>query len=460
MKGDAENFQPTLNVVWDFSSWASLKSITGYQDHQLFQNYDVDGNARDLVDFLHHREWTHAVSQEFNLYGSTQWFTWLAGSLYMIEHYNENFYPVSVPEEAGGVGLTIKQRATERVNSYSFFSDGTVPLPKNFKLFGGLRFTDDKKTMDQTFFLRAGGGNLGVPVIPIDIPLPNESCHHLVHKDSFTNLSPRYGVQWEPNAQINVYAKRSFGYNAGGENAANCANPYKAETLDTIETGVKSRWFEGRLVANVTLFRNEFKDFQIFKFVEQNPGVPLTTALLINAPRAEMLGGEFEFVVAATEQLTLNAGLSLLHSEYVKFEDIDDRTPGGPFQDLSGRQLSNAPNHTVNLGAEYTWPIAARWLGEGSFYLSTFRLRGEYYHTDYIVFRPFGHKDDGSQKNYSIVNFFATVASRDEKYELRVFGKNLTDSQYFGFMAPGGTASIGIAGGPPRTFGIELTVGL
>src|SRR5205807_5711124 len=110
-----------------------------------------------------------------------------------------------------------------------------------------------------------------------------------------------------------------------------------------------------------------------------------------------------------------SAGVSLLHSYYGKFEDIDDRNPRGPFENLKGKQLSNAPNYTLMLGTEYAWPVpdwsrigpvSERLLGGSA--ISTFRLRAEFYHTDYILFRPFGHEDD-KQKNYSIVNFFATL---------------------------------------------------
>jgi outer membrane receptor protein involved in Fe transport len=90
--------------------------------------------------------------------------------------------------------------------------------------------------------------------------------------------------------------------------------------------------------------------------------------------------------------------------------------------------------------------------------LNTFRLRGEWYHTDYILFRPFGHREDNRQKNFSILNLFATLASRNDNLEFRVFGKNLTDAQYFGFIASAQAFSLGVPGGPPRTFGAELTL--
>jgi iron complex outermembrane receptor protein len=461
-EGDTENVNGAFTLLAEFG-WASLRSITGYQEHASHQKYDVDGTSRDLV-YVYRKDATAAVSQEFNLFGTTRWFNWLVGSHYMTESYQSNFDPVFIPGLAAGVGAVSHGRGHEYLDTYSFFGDATVPLPAHFKAFGGLRFTSDRKKLVQSSILNAGGGMLlmiiPTPVIPINVP--SGTCDTLKFTDHFSNLSPRYGLQWEPSETINVYAKQSFGYNAGGHNAVSCDNPYNSETLDTIETGVKSRWFGGKLVANVALFRNEFKNFQIFKFLIEGSN-PSPVIKVINADAAEMFGGEFELIALLSESLTLNAGLSLLHSKYVKYSDRDDENPNGPVQDLAGKQLSNAPNYTISLGAEYAWSIP-EWLSLGrnpSFAPGAFRLRGEVYHTDYIVFRPFPHPED-RQSNYSIVNSYATVASRDEKFELRFFAKNLTDTQYFGFKLPGPGGllgeGLGVPGGPPRNFGTELTV--
>jgi iron complex outermembrane receptor protein len=469
MKGDAENYQGALNTQWDFS-WGSLKSITGYQDHVLFKNVDLDGTARSLYWYKSWRDSSRAFTQEFNLYGSTQWFTWLAGSHFMHEDYETVFDPIALPDFAFGQGLTIVVRAFEKVDSYSFFGDGTVLLPWSFKLFGGLRFTHDQKSLLQSLHAEPGSGLLVGPpgtaspiLIPgIGLPVPQEACENLRSKDSFHNVSPRYGLGWEPTEDVDIYVKESFGYNAGGHNFTVCNNAYKSETLDTIEGGVKTTWFRGRLVANTAIFTNDYKNFQTLK----NSSALLVE--IVNAPAASMVGAELELMGRPLDQLTVNAGTSLLHSEYVKFEDTDPTNPNAGVQNLKGHQLSGAPNYTVNLGAEYEWPLPDRWqsifgaLTPNALAPRALRFRPEWFHSDLVVFRPYassapyGGKED-KQKNYSIFNLFVTVTSRDEKLELRLFGKNLLDRQYYAEKF--GTAfgqRIGI-GAPPRTFGAELT---
>jgi iron complex outermembrane receptor protein len=420
--------------------------------------------AADVVFFRRRVASTKAISQEFNLIGQNEWFNWLVGAHVMDEHFSSSFAPIHLPRHAEGLGLTVGALGHEKSSSYSFFGDSTVNLLWNFKAFGGLRFTHDEKRTIQTVYLRAGGGLL--PEIGPTVPPQAGTCENLKFKDKFTNLSPRYGLSWEPTEQINLYAKESFGYNAGGHYFNGCNDGYKAETLDTIEVGAKTRWFGGRLVANVSLYTSEFKDFQVFKVIG-------TSSTVVNAPLAKMRGAEFEFVAEPLEQLTLNSGISLLHSYYVKFKDIDVANPNFGFngatvpalmeEDLSGHQLNSAPNYTFNLGAEYAWPIPLQLSGFNLGYLplNTLRLRGEWYLTDYIVFRPyngtgFGGAED-RQKGYQLFNAFATLSSPGDKYQLRFFVKNLTNYEYFGYkIAAAWGQRLGV-GGMPRWFGVEIT---
>jgi iron complex outermembrane receptor protein len=451
MEGDLENTQGALNVKWDLP-WFSLKSITGLQDHNLSNKWDSDGMAADVVFFRTRTASSTAFSQEFNLIGSNQWINWLAGSHVMSEHFSSNFAPIFLPRHAFGVGLTAGALGTEKADSYSFFGDATVNLPWKFKAFGGLRWTHDKKITVQTVYLRAGSGL--IPSMGPVVPSAAGTCENIKFKDTFTNLSPRYGLSWEPTEDINLYAKESFGYNAGGHYFNGCNNGYKAETLDTIEVGAKTRWFEGRLVANISLFANEFKDFQVFKVIG-------SSSLVQNAPLAKMQGAEFEFTAIPLEQLTINGGLSLLRSYYVTFEDIDVANPNAGTQNLHGNQLNSAPNYTFNLGAEYAYPLPGQWPRFGSIALNTLRLRGEWYLTDYIIFRPYNGTGYGGaedrQKGYQLFNLYTTLSSPGDKYELRFFVKNLTNTEYYGYkIAAAWGQRLGV-GAMPRWFGVEIT---
>ena len=147
---------------------------------------------------------------------------------------------------------TLAAYGRETANSLSGFGDVTIPLPKNFSLFGGMRYTYDRK---------ATNNYVGTAYGPqIDFCGDNNSF-----LNNFHNILYRVGMGWEPTEQVNVYLKYSRGYNAGGVYYNGCNDPYKPEHLGTIEGGVKGRFFDGRLVFDADGYWNHFTDFQIYK---------------------------------------------------------------------------------------------------------------------------------------------------------------------------------------------------
>ena len=153
--GDMENTQNTGTVKWDFSDWGTLKSITAFQEHTVGKgtSWPAQGVAVSLED-LRRQTWDQAFTQEFNLGGSKhidwwktdQPFSWLVGTYYMFEDYSATYKPVVVSQKALAIGVGAK----ERLSDYSTFGDTTIPLPYHFSLYGGVRYTYDKKSTHQT----------------------------------------------------------------------------------------------------------------------------------------------------------------------------------------------------------------------------------------------------------------------------------------------------------------------
>jgi hypothetical protein len=87
-------------------------------------------------------------------------------------------------------------------------------------------------------------------------------------------------------------------------------------------------------------------------------------------------------------------------------------------------------------------------------------MRGEWFHTDYIIFRPFGGTGfsgaNDRQNPYSIFNFYATLPTEDGKWSLRFFAKNFLAQQYFQYKTEEAYSRFGV-GGQPQWFGGDLT---
>jgi iron complex outermembrane receptor protein len=330
----------------------------------------------------------------------------------------------------------------------------TIPLPKNFSLFGGVRYTYDRKATKNYVGTAFGP--------PIDFCGANNSF-----LDNFHNILYRVGMGWEPTEQLNVYLKYSRGYNAGGVYYNGCNNPYKPEHLGTIEGGVKGRFFDGKLVFDADGYWNHFTDFQTYKNLE-------TSSLVVNAPEAEMWGGEFQATALPTENIQADASLSIMHSQYDIFSDFDPLNTYNPRtgaanphinENLAGHQMERAPNKTLNVGLQYDWPVPWNSVigdrAQSFLNLGSLRLRGEWYWSDYVIYRYYDLGPRGSNFNrqnpYSIFNFYATLPTEDNKWSLRVYAKNFTSTKYLDYTTATPWGQIYGVGGMPQWFGADLT---
>jgi iron complex outermembrane recepter protein len=469
--GDLETTQNTGTIKWDFSEWASIKSISAFQEHTLGGGkWQTDGLAAPIQDFGGRNDDDKAFSEELNLSGSkeipwwktSQPFTWLIGGYYMHEDFQMAFDPIYAQFNLLKIGII----GREKLNDYSSFGDGTLPLPWNLSLFGGVRYTYDRKALNQTFSLQFGVPTqnpfkLGPFTKPQNIA--GTTCYGIEEVTNSHGLTPRVGMAWAPLDTINFYVKYSEGYNSGGNYGTACNDGYKSEFLDAVEGGIKGRWFEGRLTVDAAGYWNTFKDYQQFIVIDATATTPGTTGL-INAPKAEMWGGEFEVTAIPIDNLTVNTGISIMHSQYDQLVTADPGNPAGGNQNLAGRQMQRAPNHTEQVGIEYDFTVPwNRVLGEQAgrrLDLGALRLRGEWYHTDYIVFSPFPKNGfsgaNDVQNPYSIFNFYATLPTNDGKWSLRFFAKNFLAQKYYQYKVGGADSVFGI-GGQPQWFGADLT---
>jgi iron complex outermembrane receptor protein len=472
IQGDMENTQNAVTAKWDISPSVYLKSITGFQEHTVGNgtSWPAQGVAASLED-LRRQTWDQALTQEFNLGGTREinwWktnqpFTWLAGAYYMHEDYSSWYNPVIVNLKATKINLG----AREKLDDYSTFGDITIPLPFNLSLFGGVRYTYDKKDTNQTESIQVSERTappFGKPYTP-PLNIPGATCYGIRTTQDFHNVSYRVGMGWAPNEALNFYVKYSTGYDAGGHYYDSCGDNYKSETIGTVEGGVKGRFFDGRLVFDFAGYWNDYKDYQIFVEVPS----PIGTAVgIINAPEAETWGGEFSVTTIPFESIQnfkANLGLSIMHSQYDALIDENPATPGAPPQNLAGQQMQRSPNHTEKVGLEYDWDVPwNRLLGAQTahmFDLGAFRVRGEWYHTDTVIFHPFGKvgqfgEDLDVQHPYSIFNVYATLPTEDGKWSARFFAKNFLAQKYFQYKVGGASNVFGV-GGAPQWFGGDIT---
>jgi len=444
--GERDTLNAALSAVWDFGD-INLKSVTGYQDHEYLISYDVDSLARDILYVAPKHDTSKALSEELSAFGTWGDLQWLAGGYYFDGEYTPDL-KVEVPAVAGGLNVFLKEVGTTK--AVAVFTDLTYALTDSIRVGGGVRLLRDKKHALQTNQYEALGG--AVP-FPGTVPGVLAECENAPVSLEFKEMTPKFNAQWDALDSATLYANYAVGFQSGGTNFSSCGDTYDPEENTSVEVGLKSNWFERRLVVNAALFQTDYKNFQIMK----TEGF---AANVINAPKAQIRGGEVELTALLTDQLVFNAAVSMLDAHFEEFCDQDPAVPddqepqdcptGEGGRNLAGVQLSRSPDYTINLGAEYSWELPLQ-------FAQHLRVRGEWFKTADQIYRPFGSPHDG-QEGYTIVNAFLSLARTDERLELRLFGKNLQDTEYFLYKIANSFGQRYGTAGEPRRFGAEVVV--
>jgi len=144
----------------------------------------------------------------------------------------------------------------------------------------------------------------------------------------------------------------------------------------------------------------------------------------------------------------LDATPAWLHTEYKDFETANPSFPGESLaeQDRSGNRLIQAPEMTLNLGAQYSWNMAH----------GRMTLRGEMKYQDRIYFTAFNEKPVSRQPN---TKFNAFLNYEGNSWDVSLYVLNLTNKTTIAnALAAGIIFGAPVLGTlePPRTYGIKV----
>lgn len=453
-----ETSAATLDINWSLGNGISIKSLTGYTDHQLGpQIFDADGTNFGIVNIGapgNPRIGTSkAFSQEFNFSGVAvdDRLDWLVGLYYFDEdhqHSIPSLFPSPVVQGVLGAGFAPifgtgtrftdqQQQIDEKTTSQAVFADVTYSLTDSLRLGFGARYTDDQKDIGQTLIANVITG-AGGPVpegTPVSLPL----CVDQRTKLSFSDTNFKLRGEWDTSEDVMLYGQWQNGFKDGGINLGLCGDEFDSEEIEATEIGAKTSWMNGALVLNVSAFHYDYSNLQTLAFRN------LSDSFVDNIPKAKIQGAEIELVARPTDDLGFDLGIALLDAEIKEFQSFDTANPVAGVQDLSGSRLPSSPKYTILAGIDYD-------LATG---LGPLKLRGEVFTSDKYNFRVFGNPED-EQDSYTLLNLYATYTSPEDTYSVRAFVKNATDEDYYKFLLF--SPLTGPAGeyAAPRTWGVEV----
>jgi outer membrane receptor protein involved in Fe transport len=327
----------TLNLNF---GWADLTSATAYLNTRADSRFDVTLAIGDLPLLLGFP--TSGISGEdikLNLDKFTQEvrltskpggrFLWQLGGFYTYEHgHQDQFIFINQPNGKPFVGLPNLFNALlpSTYHEGAVFGNASYKFTDWFTLGAGLRYARN----DQDFSQILSG---------ILVPKQNLPGHST--EDVFDYMvSPEFKLGKDQM----LYARIATGYQPGGPNIAVPGVPsaVKSSTVTSYEGGLKSEFFDHRLLFNIAGYHISWEDIQVSKVVN-NVGA------LVNAGKASTNG--VELTTGFEPIKNLRFGINGAYTDATLSNDAPS------LEGLAGDRLPNVPVYSASATVDYYFPL-------------------------------------------------------------------------------------------------------
>lgn len=462
----------SLEVNWDVGEH-TVTSISAYREWEQNSRGDSDQLPTDVLGFrqggLSEQE---QFSQEIRLTSPAgERFSYVVGLFYFDQTVDRAF-DRSFDLFGDNRTTAVADFTVDSLN-YAAFGEATFALTERWRIIAGARWTYD----DLSFDFERTGMTLGANPQP-----------YFERETDEDDLSGKFVVEWDATEDALLYASYVQGYkgpafNVGFGSRPDNTDPVAPETSDAYEIGLKSSWFDNRLVLNIAAFYTEYSDFQasasqFIPDLDEN-GNPVDengdgrddgvfSFILANVGEVETRGVEVDFTARPLENLTLFGGIAFIDAEIVTFKDGPcsfGQTFRGvgyqgqascaqrpAIQDLDGGELPESPDWKFTLAANYLIPLQSM-----PFDLA---LKGNYRYQDDIQFLI--EQDEYTTEDaYGILDVSVALEDKSEHYTVTAFVRNLTDQWYVDGIAafadtftPNGYGH-NVPRYAERTFGVE-----
>jgi iron complex outermembrane recepter protein len=454
---------------------ATISSVTNYQWNRnrfagtgTFESTGIDGTWATNNDIY------HAFSQELRALSHYDGpFNFMLGGLYQKTGY-DYFEPLvlgglsnsAAPPGDEYLGLT-KNSHTDG-ETESAFAQLTWKIVPTLEAAAGARYTHETK--DSLF--AQDYVNPGLLVLFRSASQPGGT---VTANQDWNDWSPEATLTWKPTKDVMVYGAYKTGYKSGGFSNSALNSIYTSpssfafapEKPRGFEAGLKTTLLDEQLRFNVSTYTYNYENLQVDYFDSA-----VYSFETIGAD-ARIKGAEVavEYAPRALRGLNLQATLDYDHARYTSFDEApcyggqtqgqgcNLLVGGSPRQNLDGAPLPIAPSWAGTLSARYDTAIGNEFkLGVSA----DMRYSGAY------LTSPFGNADS-EQSSFATFDGGVHLGSADDRWEVSIIGKNLTNKFYVTGVIDGpstGTAAGGVTGihadqigffNLPRTVWLQLS---
>ena len=457
----------TLTVEVDVADDITLRSLTGYRKwNNTVAKTDLDGND-DLLGFTvspailpptqsfqplginevelfgaRNTRSQKQFSQELNLLGKIgDNVEFVLGAFYFKEKARENNpqqltlvlgAPASIPLGGGlstdyfGVTLTPQLVYRHTSESKAVFGQMTFRATDRLSFTGGLRYTEDKKHLDQT------------ATMVRDL------------KSKFSQLNWAASVDYKVTDDILAYARVATGYKSGGFNPRSVGGSFDPEKIISYEAGLKTEWFDRRLRLNLTGFHSRYKDLQVSQFLAGTGGA---SSLTVNAGKATYTGVEAEVLAQPVRGITFNASVGYVDRKYKSFVI---RNAADELEDVADEaRFGYSASTTANAGVQYETDA----LNFGKLQARVdWTYRGRIYFHPLDRLNPFNRNiSDGAVGRFDARVAISDIDVGPARATVALWGKNITNEDYlYSGIDVGSLGCAGVVFAEPRTYGVDV----
>jgi iron complex outermembrane receptor protein len=419
-------------IAYDFGP-VTLTSITAYETTKGYSRGDTDGgaganfpvngvangfgqsqgNVRDL----------DQLTQEVRLASNgDSAFKWQVGGMYFDSRDTTDFYQRAFFLTTAAHNPNNWVRLRDVNTSWALFGQASYELAPGFTITAGGRYTKDTK---ETRLVKTADTAAGA------VTYTGRRYVRLTGKEPSWDVSALYEV----TPEVSVYARVARGFRGPtiqGRSAVFNSDftTANSETILSGEGGIKTNLLNNRLRFNLSGFAYRVKNIQLNGNDADGNGV------LFNADKAEAYGLEADMDFRPIPNLTLSAGLSLLHSE-IKDKNVFAQVctlngvvvctvqnptitnARGVFAQIDGNPLPNAPKYTANVSARYDVPLGN---GGALFAATDWNIQG---YTNFVLYRTKEFYSKGDFEGGLKIGYTAPGG----RYEVAAFARNITNEK-------------------------------
>ena len=447
-EGDLKDYQDgfSSDLTWNMADGYQLKWIASYRDWKDVQYQASAQNMPILIqnrtgfyDSQTHTEELQLLSPETLLGGKL---SYVAGLYYFNEAYDigQNldlppaFCDIFIRNTSTAARLALCKASpqvqaarlwfSQDTESVAAYTQATYKLTDKFSVTGGVRYTHDDKS--------------GILKSVLNNPIVTQAAEVSPLATKAEKFTYRLNGSYQATDDVMIFASYSTGFKSGGFDSSppttaavgSKNRTFRPETTENLELGVKSEWFDRRLITNATLYRTKIQDLQFRSF----DGVTFKTQ---NNGTVRQQGLEFDALARPIPPLTLTLSAAFLDSKYLLFKGAPPLPAFTTPQDLTGQRLPYSPRWQGATSAQYVGHLDNGW---------SWMVRGDMSFTSRQSLASAGDNNpDAMQAGYQLFGGRIALRGPDERWEVALAGQNLTNKAFCtGIFAQPNNAAFGL----------------